>query len=234
MITKAIKRASQFPEYPDVAWIRQVFERVQRIPGANKLFKRLASAPDKNQFSDYFTEVEYALVFAGLGFKVTIEPLGPKGPDFEVSRDGQYAMVEITRFRDISPGPPEFNIYDSILPDYGNPQRDTRKSFDKLLSKFNQVKDNNSIIALWNDDGDLEEVEVRMAVECLRRGKARQTLKVPEGLLFVIYASKWVRLGDHKQIYCFSLIDHVQTQYSMWQHELGNATVRDLMNRAMM
>ncbi len=231
MIIKALQKASEFNEISNIPWIRQLFERVQRIPGANQLFKRIASAPDSNQYADYFAEVIYALVFAGLGFDVAIEPLGSKGPDMEVRRDGHHAVVEVTRFRNIFPGPPEININDSILPDYGNPQRDVRKSFGKLLSKFRQVGDNPSIIAIWNDDGDLEEVEVETAVNDLRNNAAQHTL-VPTGLLFILYASQWVRLPSHyKQIYCFPMNGSEHHQ-SLWQHELSNSTFKQLFLRA--
>ncbi len=232
MILKALQKATAFNEVSNMPWIRQLFERVQRMPNANRLFKRIAFAPDNNQYADYFAEVIYALVFAGLGFNVEIEPRGSKGPDIGVSRDGHYAVVEVTRFRNIFPGPLEFNINSSILPEYGNPQRDIRKSFEKLLSKFQQVGDDPSIIAIWNDDGDLEEVEVKMAVNYLRNNEVQHAL-VPANLLFVLYASQWVRLPSHyKQIYCFP-INESKCSQSLWRQELSNSTVKQLFSQAL-
>jgi len=171
LIAKALQKSSQFGNDYDIYYLRTLFERVQEMPEANRLFLRIAWVSDKEQLDDYFAEVVYALVFAGLGFQVEIEPFGGKGPDLRVSRDGRQALVEVTRFRKIYPGPPEFDIREENeeleLPDYGDVHRDFRKSFQKLLSKFSQVGENQSIIAIWNDDGDLEEREVKTAVNAL-------------------------------------------------------------------
>ncbi len=235
ILKKALRRGSEFYDDTNIPWLQQLFEGVQRMPGSNRLFTRIASASDKEQFDDYLAEVIYTLVFVGVGFEVEIEPFGAKGPDLGVRRDGHQAVVEITRLRKIFAGPPEFNIYGSKLPEYGNPQRDIRKAFEKLLSKFRQIGDDPSIIAIWNDDGDLEEVEVGMAVKCLRYSSAQHTLTVPDGLLFILYASQWVRLPrDYKQIYCFPMKTSVQYHHAVWQHELGSSTVRHLIERAIM
>jgi len=214
MMEKALQKASELDEHFNMPWFRKLFERVQQMPGANRLFLRIASVSDKEQLNDYFAEVVYALVFAGLGFQVEIEPFGRKGPDLKVSRDGHQVVVEITRFRKIYPGPPEFDLSDeneeSELSDYGNLHRDVRKSFEKLLSKFSQVADKQSIIAIWNDDGDLEEFEVEIAVIRLSTNATRPILGVPNGLLFVTYGSQWVRAGDHKQLYCFPVFSPEQ------------------------
>jgi hypothetical protein len=235
MITKALRRGSKFYDDTNIPWFQQLFARVERIPGSNRLFTRLISASDKEQFDDYLAEVIYTLLFIGVGFEVEIEPFGAKGPDLGVKRDGHQAVVEITRLRKIFAGPPEFNIYTSELQEYGNPQRDIRKAFEKILSKFRQVGNDSSIVAIWNDDGDLEEVAVEMAVKCLRYSSAQNTLTVPDGLQFIIYASQWVRLqSDYKQIYCFPMRTPVRHHHAVWQQELGSATVRHLIERAIM
>jgi hypothetical protein len=232
MITKALRRGSECYDDTNIPGFRQLFGRVERIPSSHRLFTRLTSASDKEQFDDYLAEVIYALLFIGVGFEVEIEPFGAKGPDLGVKRDGHQAVVEITRLRKIFAGPPEFNICDSELPDYGNPQRDIRKAFEKILSKFRQVGDDQSIIAIWNDDGDLEDVEVAMAVNYLRNN-AIQHASVPDGLLFVVYASQWVQLPSHyKQIYCFP-INGSEYYQSLWQHELSNSTVKQLFAHAL-
>ena len=98
------------------------FKLVQQMPGANRIFYRIASAPDQEQLQDYLAEIRYAVVFAGLGFQVTIEPLGAAGPDLKVARNGHEAIVEVMRFRNIYPGPPMFEPdKDLTLHEYGNP-----------------------------------------------------------------------------------------------------------------
>ena len=230
MMAKAMQTASRFNDSASLPWIQQLFESIQRLQGAGRLLKRIATSSDANQFADYFAEVTYALVFAGLGFNITIEPLGAKGPDLEVGRDGHKAVVEITRFRHIFPGPPELNENSSILPNYGNSIRDIRKSLEKIESKFRQVGDEPSIIALWNDDGDLEEYEVATAVACLRNNENKHILSLPQGLLFIVYASQWVRLPSPiRQIYCFPIRGYSKPCYSSWQDELNASTVKPLL-----
>lgn len=236
-VVKALQTASQFGNDYDIPYLQNLFERIQQMPGASRLFLRIASVSDKEQLDDYFAEIVYALVFAGLGFQVEIEPFGRKGPDLRVSRDGHQAVVEITRFRKIYPGPPEFDISDedeeSELSDYGNVHRDVRKSFEKLLSKFSQVGDKQSIIAIWNDDGDLEEGEVKTAVNTLCNDAERGILSFPRRLLFVLYGSPWVRTIDHKQLYCFPLRHPDQQDQITWQREFERFTVREYIQRAL-
>jgi len=235
-MANALQIASQFGNGYDIPYLQKQFERLHQMQNANRMFVKIASASDKEQLEDYLAEVRYALVFAGLGFQVEFEPFGGKGPDLRVSRDGHQALVEVTRFRKIYPGPPEFDISDeneeSELPDYGDLHRDVRKSFEKLLSKFSQVGDKQSIIAIWNDDGDLEEFEVEIAVIRLSTNATRSILAIPEGLLFVIYGSQWVRVGDYKQLYCFPVFSPEHPHQAVWQHELNSSTVRDLIERA--
>jgi hypothetical protein len=236
-LRKALDKAVHLYEPTQVTWIQLLLERVERMPGATRLLARIASAPDKNQLDDYLAEVVYALVFAGLGFHVTVEPLGQKGPDLEVSRDGDRAVVEVTRFRRIHPGPPIFDPSaegeDAELSPYGDVRRDITKSFVKLSSKLSQVADGPSIIAVWNDDGDLVEWEVEAAVIQLRRNAAQRVSIVPGGLLFVLYGSQWVRAGDNRQLYCYPVRTTAEPDHTLWQQELAVSTVRSLVNRAL-
>jgi hypothetical protein len=195
---------------------RQIYlERVRQMQGANRVLGRIASAADKEQLADYLVEIQYALVFAGLGFEVEFEPLGSKGPDLGVARDGQKAIVEIMRFRKVHPGPPMLDLSDEnlVLPAYGDPPRDIRKTFEKILAKFPQVRSQQGIIAIWNDDEDLEEAETETAVSniCIDAGKG--ILALPSGLLFILYGSKWI---GNKQLYCFPF-RRLEQPYQAWK-----------------
>jgi hypothetical protein len=142
------------------------FERTQKIKNSTRIFRRISSTKDKDQVRDYLSEIRYALIFAGLGFDLEFEPEGNRGPDLGITRDGQKAVVEITCFRKIHSGPPSDNLDDEnlILTEYGNSSRDIRKAFGKILTKFLQVDNQKGIIAIWNDDEDLENIETEMAV----------------------------------------------------------------------
>ena len=211
------------------------FARIQQMSGASRVLGRIASAPDREQLEDYLAEVIYSLVFAGLGFQVEIEPLGGKGPDLRISREGHSAYVEVMRFRRIYSGPPTLDPADDILElsDYGDLSRDTRKAYHKILAKFRQVGNEPAIIAIWNDDGDLQETAVEFAANIINRCGMRGDLPLPSGLLFVLYGSIWWRPRDPKQLYCFTIHDREQSYQAAWQQELASSTVRGLIQRAL-
>ncbi len=228
---KALATVKQLLGEQAAQWYRKYFERVQQMPRANRVFGRIASAIDKEQLADYLVEIHYALIFSGLSFQVEFEPSGSKGPDLGITRDGQPTIVEITRFRKIYPGPPVLDLSDEnlILPEYGNPPRDIRKAFQKILLKFPQVSNQPGIIAIWNDDEDLEEAETETAVSDLRSDASRGIRSLPNGLLFVLYGSKWI---GNKQLYCFP-VRHLDQPHQTWREELERATVAGLIRRAL-
>jgi hypothetical protein len=206
------------------------FERAQKINKANRVFQHIASAKDKEQLADYLAEIRYALIFAGLGFDVEFEPAGNRGPDLGITREGQKAVVEIMRFRKINSGPPLLNLDDEnlILPEYGNIPRDIRKAFEKILAKFRQVENQKGIIAIWNDDEELEEIETETAVYNIRGDVNKGLLVIPDSLLFAIYGSKWI---GNKQLSCFSF-RHLEQPFETWRTELEMATVSSHIQRS--
>jgi hypothetical protein len=208
-------------------WYVQLLEQAQRFTGATRVFDRIISASDKDQVQDYFMEVLFSLTFAGLKFEVEFEPLGRAGPDLRVKRDDRQVLVEVMRFRKVYPGPSEFEDGQLYLDEYGNPHRDVRKAFDKIMSKFRQVTNDESIVAVWNDDEELEEIETQIAVKDLREDASRDIVSVPTGLQFVLYGSKWI---GRKQLYCFPF-QELKEPFRTWKRELESGTVREHVNR---
>jgi hypothetical protein len=213
---------------------RAPFELVGHMPGAQRKLACIASTGNKEAVADYLAEITYILIFAGLGFEIVIEPLGKKGPDLEVSRDGKRVLVEVAHFRTIHQGPPHLtsedgsSLNDLVFTEYGNPQRDVTKAWSKILEKFGQVRDLESIIALWNDDEDMEELEVEAAVCDLVMDAMKGIQKLPKGLMFVLYGSSWVR---RQQFYCFPL-HVVEKPYDMWEDELQVSRASQLVAKA--
>jgi hypothetical protein len=212
-------------------WHAQYFKRIQAIPNAKSVFDRISSTSDKEQIEDYLAEIRFALIFLGLRFEVTFEPFGKQGPDLQVKRDNHQMIVEVMRFRKVYPGPSALNLEDENLdlPIYGNPPRDVRKSFEKILSKFRQVNGQYSIIAIWNDDEDLEEVEVRTAANEISNDVGNDILSIPHGLLFILYGSKWI--GRNKQLHCFPF-RILEEPYCKWKTELENQIVSSIIYNA--
>lgn len=207
------------------------FEWACKINNSNRVFRRVASAKDKEQLIDCLAEIRYALIFAGLGFDIEFEPAGNRGPDLGIKRNGEEAVVEIMRFRKINSEVPMLNFDDEnlTLPEYGNIPRDVRKAFDKILTKFRQVENRKGIIAIWNDDEELEEIETVTAVNNIRTDVIKGLMTIPGGLLFALYGSKWI---GNKQLYCFSF-QNLDQPFETWKAELEQATVFDHIERAL-
>jgi hypothetical protein len=217
---------------------RTRFERIQQMPGAGRKFKRIATTPNEEQLKDYLAEIRYALIFAGLGFQVDAEPLEEKGPDFRITRDNHSAFLEVTRFRTIHPGPPPISLYDKdfidntfLFEEYGNPARDVKKASAKIEHKLRQIGDKESIIAIWNDEGDLEDLEVENAVALLFKA-AKQIISPPSGLSFVLYGSNRM-IKRNKQFYCFPARTPLEPHQEIWKEELEQARVDELIQRAL-
>lgn len=158
--------------------IRESLVWLEGFEGASRKFHLLATVPDEQALLDLFAEIKYVQVFDRLGFQVTLEPLGElKGPDLRIARDGGFAFVEVTRFRPINPGPPPISAKELggpfLLEEYGTPQRDIIKAFRRIRNKFAQLGNERGLIAIWNDDGDLEELEVEQAVREIRSDPAK-------------------------------------------------------------
>ena len=207
------------------------FERAQEITKVNRAFRRIASTKDKEQLLDYLAEIRYALFFTGLGFEVEFEPAGNRGADLGIMRDGERAIVEIMRFRKINSGLPLLNLEDEnlILPEYGNIPRDIRKAFDKLLAKFRQIENQKGIIAIWNDDEELEEIETEAAVYDIRNDVKKGLLAIPNGLLFALYGSKWI---GNQQLYCYPF-QNFEQPFETWKTEIEKADVFSVIERAL-
>ena len=80
------------------------------------------------------------MVFLGLGCTAVFEPMGKKGPDLLVTRAGGELIVEVKRFRKVNPGPPFASENGPWqLVEYGDSVRDTRKSIQAIMDKFEQT-----------------------------------------------------------------------------------------------
>jgi len=212
------------------------FERLNRMPGANRLFKRIALARDVQQLDDYRAEMLYALMFAGLAFDVAIEPRGAEGPDLSVCRDGDSASVEVTRFRKVHEGPPTASFADipGIFPVYGDSLRDVRKVYEKVTSKFRQLRAGTGIVAIWNDDGALEDLEACQGVTEIAHDAVTGVLAVPPDVFLATYASEWTNISKkQQQVYCFGLRADCPDYQRTWAKELESSSVQQLLQQAL-
>ena len=103
---------------------------------------------------------------------------------------------------------------------------------EKIMNKFPQVGGEDAIIAIWNDDGDMEEREVKAAVSHLRSDAAQRILTLPHELLSVLYGSNAVFPGG-RQLFCFPLRYQYQPYQEIWQREIASFKVNELVQRAL-
>jgi len=208
--------------------------RIEKMEGAGRLFKRIADAGDVDAMDDHLATARYALMLAGLAFEVVVEPTGREGPDLSIARDGHSAAVEVTRFRKMHEGPSASgpgNMPDILL-EYGDPLRDIRKVRDKVTSKFRQLRKGTGLVAIWNDDGDLEELEAYEGVAEIAHEAMTGVLSVPPGLFLVAYATHWWNPRVRPQVHCFELQPNCPPHLRQWKADLEASLVRDLMRRA--
>ncbi|MGD9676190.1 MAG: hypothetical protein AB7V19_05860 [Candidatus Bipolaricaulia bacterium] len=209
--------------------------RVGKMEGAVRLFARIEGAGDAAEVDDHLATARYALMFAGLAFEVVVEPTGREGPDLSIARDGHSAAVEVTRFRKMNEGPSRAvpaNL-PNILPEYGDPLRDIRKVRDKVTSKFRQLRKGTGVVAIWNDDGDLEELEAYEGVAEIAHEAMTGVLCVPPGLYLVVCTSHWVSPGTPQQVHCYELQPSCPLHFQHWKADLDTSLVRDLIRRAL-
>jgi hypothetical protein len=197
--------------------------RVPKWTNATALFHSLAVAADKEALLDHLATLRYGLIFGYLGFAVSFEPTGTQGPDLLITRDRISATVEVTRFRSMNPGPSvlseeKLQSDELILEPYGNPCRDVPKSLRKIKEKFRQALAPHAIIAVWNDDEALEELEMSIALRNLRQNSA-----LPAGLEFVIYRSRWI---SYIQLHIFPMKPQLDPVIQQWAQQIKSVNLR--------
>jgi hypothetical protein len=190
----------------------KLIKLISTFNNSDTVLKRISDAKDIESIKDYLAEIEFAIFFYSFNFIVEFEPLGKKGPDLMISKEDKSCHVEVTRFRKIYPGPSHTEVQK-----YGNCKRDTQKALNKIINKFKQLTYHPSILAIWNDDEDLEEIEVNFAVQNLFYLPSGE---IPENFQFIIYSSKWKL--DNSNIYCFPVQYPLNTLYQNW---IGEFTV---------
>jgi hypothetical protein len=196
-------------------------ERAREWENSDSLFGKLKTASKLERLNDYLAEMKFGIIFEDLGFKTTIVPEadGPT-PDLLVARDGFNSFVEVKHFRRVPPGAPEVEklyINSSFFRKFGSPERDVMKALLRIRDKFRQVRGSEpGIIALWNDDEEMEAIEVGEAVEAL----IENDRNIPRNLLFVLFGSSWVQPDTERSLHCYPFGLDGAHVYDRWIDEL--------------
>lgn len=210
--------------------LKKWLSKVEMWPNSATLLHLLATASDKGVLLDHLAAVRYGLIFRSLGFLPSFEPTGAQGADLLITRDGISATVEVTRFRAMNSGPPVLTeeAYlrgEWLLEPYGDPQRDVAKSIRKVRDKFRQAIAPHAIIAVWNDDEALEEVEMRTALRDLQ-----QDPRLPAGLDLVVYGSQWI---GRFQLCSFPMKLQLDSLIQEWAQQIESVSACAAINAAL-
>jgi hypothetical protein len=232
-LDKAVNRIREILAPAQADRLARFITTIAGIKGADLKFRRIAQAPDVEALGDFSAEITFGLIFVGLRFEIEFEPLGEKGPDLLIARDGKSAYVEVKRFRP-SMQPQEGARVpndDLIFKAYGNPLKDIAKVRAELLGKFVQVGGNNGIVAFWSDNEGLIDLQFRFAVMDVLADFENEIQRVPEGFLFTVFGSDWKNVSKNQQLYCRAL-KPLAEPFSIWALELENATLTDCFRAA--
>ncbi|HLJ27895.1 MAG TPA: hypothetical protein VKY85_14390 [Candidatus Angelobacter sp.] len=202
----------------------------QKWPNSAAFLHSLAVAADKDVLFDHLATLRYGLIFKYLGFLLSFEPTGAKGSDLQITCDRTSATVEVTRFRPMNLGPSALSKEEEqsgewILEPYGDPRRDVAKSLRKVRDKFRQAIAPHAIIAVWNDDEALDELEMSMALCDLK-----QDPRLPAGLDLVVYGSPWI---GRFQLYAFPMKPQLDAPIQELTQQIESVNVLAAINAAL-
>jgi hypothetical protein len=225
---KAIRQIGETLDPTQANALVDYVKAASSLKGSESVFRRIAQAAkagNSGAILDYFAEIRFALTFAKLQFDTAFEPLGRTGPDLSVSRNRQSASVEVKRLR---PRAKRDELVsqsggENELVQYGNPEMAIKKIEDELLAKLRQVKVGIGIVAFWSDSITFEDIEFELAIRHIQGDAEKGIHRVPDGLLFSLYASDWTSARG-QQLYCAPL-KPVSEPFSIWMEELKKAGV---------
>lgn len=206
----------------EIAFWRSCFEVLDRMSGSAVKFHEIANESNKEQLLDTLAEVKYAVIFSELDFSVEIEPLRKESqganPDLRISKDSYSSFVEVGRFRPSRNPVPMLSSTSGVLSEYGDPQRDWQKIFDKVEGKFRQAG-GDGIIAFWNNNDNLEYVEVESAAHThVIQGR-------PNKSSFLLFRS---HLED-ANFFCYKLRVSLPTYQKIWMNELERVNPKQVL-----
>ena len=217
-LDRAIKNIPQVLEREAVAKLVLLMNAAAPLKGSSAVFRRMAQATSAETILDYLAEIRFGLTFRGLRFEVEFEPRGRRGPDFAVFRDRHSTYVEVKRFRpSVEHDGPIAGIGDELMP-YGNLQKSAKRIEDELARKFRQVEVGSGIVAFWSDHATIEDIDFELAIRNMRSDHEAGVRRVPDGILFCIFASDWMSAAG-QQLYCEAL-KPLSEPFSRWVREL--------------
>ena len=187
---------------------------VKKLEGANSIFKDALKFND-SRIKDFIIELSFALYFYEANFIVVFVPRSDKEktPDLFISNSEFHGFVEIKHIHKKHDG------LKMVLPNesdssvefekYGDPIRDERYCRDKILEGFQQIqnfsglkKTDFMVVAIWNSDADLEDIDMELCINHLIEEK-NEFANIPNPKC-IVYGSDWHSIRKKTQFHVFN------------------------------
>jgi hypothetical protein len=101
---------------------------------------------------------------------------------------------------------------------YGDLNKNIKRIEDELATKITRVQAVSGIVAFWSDHATVEDLDFELAIRSMRSDHEIGVRRVPDGILFAIFASDWMSAAGQK-LYCEAL-KPLSEPYSTWTQEL--------------
>lgn len=183
---------------------------IQQFSGSPSFLKDASGFDD---ISDFIAVIRFALYFHNAGYFVEFVPRSKeKTPDLFVTKSKFRGFVEIKHIHKKHDGPRIIQInnseIDEKLEQYGNNIRDEKYCRDEIIEGFKQIRNFSGlqnedwmIVAVWNSDDDLDEINIKSSLNLLLEEKSEfENMPNPKCL---IYGSDWYSFRKDTQFHVF-------------------------------
>jgi hypothetical protein len=184
---------------------------VKQFKGAKSFFKDALGSDD---IRDFIATLIFASYFHHAECIVEFVPRSKeKTPDLFISNSAFRGFVEVKHIHKKHDGPktvlPNELNKKIILEKYGNPLRDANYCRDDIIEGFKQLRDFSGlqktdwmIVAIWNSDEDLEEIDMKSSLNQLIKEKNEfENMPNPK---CIVYGSDWYSLRKQTQFHVFN------------------------------
>jgi len=183
---------------------------VKQFKGAKSFFK---DALGFNDIRDFIATLIFASYFHHAECIVEFVPRSKeKTPDLFVANSEFRGFVEVKHIHKKHDGPktalPNVLNKKKLLVEYSNPLRDEKYCRDDIIKGFKQIqqfsglKDTDvMIVAIWNSDEDLDELDMKFSIPHLIEEKSEfENMSNPK---WIVYGSDWYSLRENTKFHVF-------------------------------
>jgi len=193
-----------------------LIDTVKKMKGVEGLFKDALNFND-TRMPDFIVELLFASYFCKEGYTVEFisRSESEKTPDLLITKNEFRGFVEIKHIHKKHDGPGVVVLKDlneipedELLEEYGDHVRDERYCRDKILEGFLQIQKFSGltntdaiIIAIWNSDEDLDDLNMKFAISNLIEERSEFD-NIPNKK-WIVFGSPWFSLRKNSQFHIY-------------------------------